>query len=152
MSNPTGGDELAREHIERLFSTQSINGISLSIRPISRPSWGGSLNDGWYGIPNGNGKYAVHAARMPIDDWLRLQRSIYGSDASSFESGAYPATVEQAKESAEAGAVSEIPAPVLEVDNDYAVSRQEGRSRAIGAQRGGADTIDIWIAARRLRQ
>jgi hypothetical protein len=149
MIDPQGGDESARQHIERLFSTQRINNVSVSITPLERPTWGEPLNTGWFGIPGGNGKFAVHAARMPIDHWLNLQQSVYGADTESFINGAYPETVEKAQESVETGSVSQIPAPVLEIGKEYSVDTQEGRSRAIGAQQGGADTIDIWIAARR---
>lgn len=153
MTHGSGGGETAKEHMERLFETQEINGVDCDIRPVDDVEWGEPLNPGWFGIPDGNPKFRVCPAVISIDDFLRIQvETRNASSVSQFERGAYEETVEKAKESIEAGSPEEIPAPVLELDYDeYQVKAQEGRSRAVGAKRGGEDEMHIWVAARDYR-
>jgi hypothetical protein len=150
MNYGSGGGETSEAHLERLFTTQTINGVSCNIRQASGSYWGPALAAGWFGLPEGNPKFGVCAAVISIDDWLAIQ-GVAGQSATQeeFEEGAYGPTVEQAKESIENGNAASIPTPVLEIRHDeYRVKTQEGRSRALGAKLGGATEMPIWVAAR----
>jgi hypothetical protein len=145
--------EQQRERAERalrdILVTGEVGGVRSDIRRGFETRWGEPLNPGWFGIPDGSRKYVVAPATIDIDDWLRLQHGASGGDFSfgSFQRGAYGPTVEMAAESVRSGSY-DIPTPVLEVDPSGEVLAQEGRSRAIGARRGGASRMPIWVAVR----
>ena len=153
MSRISGGGEIAQERLERFLTTKQINGVSCTLRTISKSYWGAPLNPGWYGIPDGNKKFAVALAEIRIDDWLKIQGETRPNlSQEDFEKAAYPDPVTRAKESAENGNLNEIPTPVMEIHySDYLVKTQEGRSRAVGAKFGGETMMPIWIAAQEYR-
>ena len=145
-----GGGDTSEKHLEKLFTTKTINGVSCDIQQSSGSYWGPPIAAGWFGIPDGNPKFGVCAAVINIDDWLQIQGVAGESDTQEqFEAGAYGETVERAKQSIEDGDASSIPTPVLEIHyDDYQVKAQEGRSRAIGAKLAGEAYMPIWVAAR----
>lgn len=155
MVDISGGKySVAEEHIQRLFKTQEINGVTLDIVPGYPNRWGDPENKAWYGIPDGNPKFAVAKAGVNVDDWLQLQKSTFSnSTPGSFRHGADDDTREWVKQCAENGDLGDVPEPVLEIKSyeDYKVDAQEGRSRAMGARDAGIKMIPVWIAARSYR-
>lgn len=122
-----------------------IDGKRVNIQRGHTVKWASPLNPGWYGIPEGNRKFVVEPATINIGDWLQVQSG--DNLLSPFLSEAYGPTVEQAAESIRSGR-NDIPTPVLEVNSAGELLAQEGRSRAVGARRGGATRMPIWVAVR----
>lgn len=167
-----GGEEAARERVERLFSNKRIDGLSVDIRDEGGQRWEANHSAGWFGIPTvaePNSKYAVARATIATDDWIRLQAAFHGHNITMdeveeyfdciendelpmghpFFDGATLSTIEQMTESP-----TTAPEPVLELENkteDISMREQEGRSRGLGAKKAGLDRIPIWVAARRDR-
>jgi predicted acyltransferase (DUF342 family) len=105
-----------------------------------------------FGIPDGNPKYGVVAAEINIGDFLAVQGTAVSADSmEAFESGATDSTVEQTKQSIEAGEESSIPTPVMEIHRTGVVKIQEGRSRAIGARLAGNTRMPVWVAGQDYR-
>ena len=137
--------EAAKGFVDKIFQTGRIKGEYVDISRGHRINWGPPLNSSWFGIPEGNKKYVVEPATIKITDFLGVQASSRPSlTYSGFISGAYGPTVAEAKETIELGN-GQIPTPVLEIKSGGKVM-QEGRSRAVGAMRGGAEYMPIWIA------
>lgn len=137
--------EAAEGFIEKIFRTGKIKGERVDISRGHRVNWGPPLNASWFGIPGGRKKYVVEPATIKITDFLGVQAASRPSlTYSEFVRGAYGPTVAKAKETVELGS-GEIPTPVLEIKAGGKVM-QEGRSRAVGAMRGGAEYMPIWIA------
>lgn len=154
MVEISGGGETSQKHMDKLFSTKKMNGVSLDIKKGHHTiQWGQPNGAGWFGIPEGNPKFGVLPATIDINDWLRLQ--FQESEASSYNhflKSATSSTREDVCELAEKNNLSSIPMPVLEIDYDsYGLKGQEGRSRALGARDAGEKYIPIWIAARDYR-
>lgn len=139
--------ERAKKRIASVLESGSVAGVQLDISRGHDVKWDEPVNPGWFGIPDGNRKYVVEPATVSIRDWLRLQKKVSGAPSMKrFKRAAYDETVERAKESIEFG-TDAIPTPVLEIRADGSIP-QEGRSRALGALRAGADYMPIWVAAR----
>jgi len=135
----------ARDYVDRIFRTGRIDGVGVDISRGHQVRWGEPLNTSWFGIPDGNRKYVVEPATIDIEDFIRVQNATRPSlTLNDFKSGAYGKTVQRAKETIQLGNGA-IPTPVLEIRYNGKIS-QEGRSRAIGAMRGGATRMPIWIA------
>jgi len=156
------------KNILKLFKSKQINGIKIDINSDSNNRWKKPYNSDWYKIPNKENKaskFAVTNASINTYDWLRLQASIYNNKVSKkeidewiqlykekdsefvygnpFLDGAYIPTVKQMEKSSETA-----PEPVLELNRDYSITIQEGRSRGLGAAVIGLERIPIWIAAK----
>jgi hypothetical protein len=153
MVDLRGGGETAEKHAARLFNQKRINGVGCSIRELGSSYWGTPISAGHFGIGSGgNPKFGVVPADINIGDWLAIQGDTRQGSLEKFKRGAYDETVQKAKESVENGNRGSIPTPVLEIRYDeYRVTAQEGRSRAIGARLGGDSTMPIWVAAREYR-
>jgi len=137
--------EAAEEYVDKIFRTGRIKQEYVDISHGHRTKWGPPLNKSWFGIPGGNKKYVVEPATIKITDFLGVQAASRPSlTYSGFVQGAYGPTVSKAKETVELGS-GQIPTPVLEIKASGKVM-QEGRSRAVGAMRGGAEYMPIWVA------
>jgi len=138
--------EAAENAVQEIFRTGRIKGQRVDISKGHRKKWGTPMSASWFGIPdNSKKKYVVAPATIKITDFLGVQASSRPNlTYSEFISGAYQPTVEKAKETVQLGTGS-IPTPVLEIKASGKLV-QEGRSRAVGAMRGGEEYMPIWIA------
>lgn len=153
MVDVSGADEAARNRVKRLFDEQSINEVSIDIQERSGFAWGEPNSRGWFGIPDGNGKFCCAAAWVNVDDWLQLQQAISGVEREPFENSATTSTIDWVKDCAESDSLKKVPEPVLEINRkSYVVKKQEGRSRGIGARKAGLERIPIWVVGRRERK
>lgn len=151
MVEISGGGDTSKRHMNKLFSTKKMNGVSLDIKEGHHTTnWGEPNSASWFGVPNGNPKFGLTPATIKIDDWLKLQfQASYSNSYSGFIQDAYVETRESVCELAQKNKLSSVPMPVLEIDNEpYSIKGQEGRSRALGAKDGGEKYIPIWVAAR----
>jgi hypothetical protein len=120
MVEISGGGKTSQKHMDKLFSTKEMNGVSLDIREGHHTTnWGSPNGESWFGIPNGNPKFGVKPATIKINDWLRLQHKASSSSSYfGFIESATVSTRESVCELAENDDLSSVPMPVLEIDNE----------------------------------
>jgi len=137
------GDEVQEYVMDRLFGGGELSSLQ---RAGSTP-WGSPKD--WY---LSSAKFNCTFATVNVEEWLALHDSIGHA-----RDGAYPGTVEKVETSLNEGHETEIPTPPLEMKPNNFDNTQtrvyepvrEGRSRAVGAQNAGVDTIPLLVAVRR---
>ncbi len=141
------GEEIQERAMERLF-----NGSELpSLQRAEGTPWGSPKD--WY---LSSAKFMCSFATVNVEEWLALHDAIGHS-----RNGAYSGTVEKVETDINEGHESSIPTPPLEVkpqsfgfgeETKIYEPVREGRSRAVGAQNAGLDTIPLLVAVRRPRR
>jgi hypothetical protein len=142
----------AYDRLRDFIDRGSIEGVGtkIEVKPIDSHNWGEPYEA--FGSKKGTVKHLVVDVRIRAKDWVKLQASAHGIESiQSAIKGATSSTVEDVRNAIDdndAGTLSQIPMPVLEIYMDGTCSHAEGRSRGVGVLNSNQQYIPIRVASR----